>query len=741
MVVFHPVLSANPICLPDLTMNLPGFCRKDPAQADDQIYSCHFDATLSQQVRLFCQQQQVPADMLFFSIHLAMLSRICNLSVSQSLCHLGSGAAQPLAWSQSDWPAGICWLNFIREVTRAGTTWVDAVEHPVASSGQHGQPLPVFVWEPLPGFVQQLCAAMQTPAYVVSVASPDSAAYVCEFRLFRGQLPQMQLQCYAETFQHLLAVVTANPHGLIAAEQFHPPRILQQLELGWQFHTASLDTMPSLPEILLMQANTRGSDIAFQCEQTQLTFAQCARQVFLLAGGLQAAGVMAGDRVAVYCERDLEWVVIQLACMITGAVYVPLDLRFPPARIAQMILHSAARLVVTAGDTADLTAVPGCEELDIRVVSYAALAAGPCADPKQLCQQFSPLQVAYIQFTSGTTGVPKGAMVEHLGMMNHLLAKMTELELSSKDVIAQTASQCFDVSIWQVLAGLYCGARTVIFREEMIWDLLSLMQMSADNAVTILEVVPSYLELLFDVHELSDQRYFSALRYLVVTGERLTVGQAARWFKYYPQIPLVNAYGPTEASDDITHFKINREFQAERIPIGYPIANAAIYILDESLALLPFGSVGEICVAGPCVGRGYINAPEATARAFVTALISGQPTRLYRTGDFGRWLPEGGLEYYGRRDEQVKVMGIRIELTEIEQQLSVLDWIKDVAVVCRDNRLLCYYTSDDNQVRSAQAIRADIDQMLPAHLIPARFHRLDKMPVNLNGKINKAQLC
>src|SRR5262249_43212288 len=268
-------------------------------------------------------------------------------------------------------------------------------------------------------------------------------------------------------------------------------------------------------------------------------------------------------------------------------------------------------------------------------------------------------QLAYIYFTSGSTGEPKGAMCEHAGMLNHLCAKIHDLGIGEQDVVAQTAPQSFDISLWQLLSPLLVGGQTLIVEQEVILDAKRFIDKLVDGRVVIVQVVPSYLEALVSYlarypRELPDLRRVSA------TGETLKKELVQRWFAVQPKIKLVNAYGLTETSDDTNHEVMDRVPEQERVPLGCPINNVYVYVVDEYLSPVPLGAPGEIVFSGICVGRGYINDPERTRRAFMLdPHRAGE--RLYRSGDHGRWLPDGKLDFLGRRDTQVKVNGFRIE--------------------------------------------------------------------------------
>src|SRR6266568_2141488 len=309
----------------------------------------------------------------------------------------------------------------------------------------------------------------------------------------------------------------------------------------------------------------------------------------------------------------------------------------------------------------------------------------------------APDQLAYIYFTSGSTGEPKGAMCEHAGMLNHLFAKIHDLGIGEKDAVAQTAPQCFDISLWQLISALLVGGRTLIIEQEAVLDAKRFVGKIADARVGVVQVVPSYLEVVLS-YLAQEPRELPDLRCVSVTGEALKKELAQRWFAAQPGIKLINAYGLTETSDDTNHEVMDRAPDRERVPLGLPINNVHVYVVDEHLSPVPLGAPGELVFSGVCVGRGYVNDPERTRRAFL-ADPHREGQRLYRSGDYGRWLPEGKLEFLGRRDTQVKISGFRIEIGEIENTLLRLPGVRYAAVVVtgradHGKRLVAFYSGD-----------------------------------------------
>jgi amino acid adenylation domain-containing protein len=350
-------------------------------------------------------------------------------------------------------------------------------------------------------------------------------------------------------------------------------------------------------------------------------------------------------------------------------------------------------------------------------------------------------QLAYIYFTSGSTGEPKGAMCEHAGLLNHLYAKIGDLGVAEGLVVAQTAPQCFDISLWQLVSALLVGGRTLLVEQELILDVERFVDKIIDGRVAVLQVVPSYLEVVLSYLD-QHPRELPDLRCVSVTGEALKMELAQRWFAAEPGIKLVNAYGLTETSDDTNHEVMDRAPDGERVPLGCAVNNVHVYVVDEHLQPVPLGAPGEIVFSGVCVGRGYINDPERTRRAFM-ADPHRAGERLYRSGDHGRWLPEGKLEFLGRRDNQVKIRGFRIEIGEIENTLLRVPGVRDGAVVVAERgeqgkQLVAFYSAA--RPLGVGLLSDRLGRSLPEYMVPSAFHWRESLPLTGNGKIDRNAL-
>jgi amino acid adenylation domain-containing protein len=472
----------------------------------------------------------------------------------------------------------------------------------------------------------------------------------------------------------------------------------------------------------------------------QWTYRQLNGRANQLARALLARGLCREDVVAVVTERNLNWMAAVLAIFKAGGAYLPIEPQFPADRIARTLARAGCRLVLSErGSSAmldqALASLTGVQRLYIDAACEEGTGDGDVG------VDVAPEQLAYIYFTSGSTGEPKGAMCEQAGMLNHLLAKIDDLGITDNDVVAQTAPQCFDISLWQLISALLVGGRTLIIEQEAILDAKRFVGKIAEARVAVVQVVPSYLEVVLS-YLAQEPRELPHLRCVLVTGEALKKELAQRWFAAQPRIKLINAYGLTETSDDTNHEVMDRAPDRERVPLGRPVGNVHVYVVDEHLSLVPLGAPGEIVFSGVCVGRGYINDPERTRRAFL-ADPHRAGNRLYRSGDYGRWLPDGKLEFLGRRDAQVKISGFRIEIGEIENALLRLAGVRDGAVVVveradRSKQLVAFYSAD--RQLDGSVLRDRLRESLPAYMLPAVVHWREALPLTANGKIDRKAL-
>jgi amino acid adenylation domain-containing protein len=461
----------------------------------------------------------------------------------------------------------------------------------------------------------------------------------------------------------------------------------------WSVRGRDLSQELCFPELFSLQAKRTPEAVAAVCEGESITYQELQQRVYQLAGTLSAFGVGSESLVALLAERSLTFLTTVLAIWQAGGAYLPLDPNHPPARIHQVFVHSGSTLVLTTNNLMRLLDEALRErsqsEAGLQVLSLEELQEQPGSAADSSVSAAEPGRLAYVIYTSGSTGTPKGVMIEQCGMLNHLYAKISALDLTAADCVAQNASQCFDISVWQFMAALLVGGRVHIFPDDVAHDPLFLLQQVEQEGISILETVPSLLRLLLESIEMGEiSPRLERLRWLVPTGEALPPNLCRRWLKRYPHIPLLNAYGPTECSDDVTHYPIAQPLAETHAhtPIGRPIPNMQVYILDQHMLPVPVGTSGELYVGGVGVGRGYLHDAQRTAEAFVTDPFSAEPgARLYKTGDLVYSLPDGNLVFLGRIDHQVKIRGNRIEPGEIETVLAGHPLVQESVVTVRED--------------------------------------------------------
>jgi amino acid adenylation domain-containing protein len=459
-----------------------------------------------------------------------------------------------------------------------------------------------------------------------------------------------------------------------------------------------------------------------------------------LGRALLAQGLRREDVVAVVTERNLDWMAAVIAIFKAGGVYLPIEPHFPADRIATTISRAECRLVVTEpGSTTTLD--KALDSMSGVQTVFVDTAYKEDRDDGDLGIAVTPDQLAYIYFTSGSTGEPKGAMCEHAGMLNHLYAKIDACEIGEGDVVAQIAPQCFDISLWQLICALLVGGRTVLIEQEVVLDVQRFVDKISKQRVGVLQVVPSYLEVVLSYLE-QHPRELPDLHSVSATGEALKKELTQRWFAVEPGIKLVNAYGLTETSDDTNHEVMDRAPDGDRVPLGPASGNMYVYVVDEQLSPVPLGAPGLIVFSGVCVGRGYVNDSERTRQAYM--MDPHRPgERLYLGGDYGRWLPGGKLEFLGRKDSQVKISGFRIEIGEIENTLLRVPGVRDGAVVVaerpdRSKQLVAFYSA--RQALDVDVLRNRLGESLPSYMVPAAFHWQESLPLTANSKIDKKRL-
>ena len=591
---------------------------------------------------------------------------------------------------------------------------------------------------------------------------------VIDFEYATDLFEQQTIEKYAAYFRKIISEVTADVDKKIFEIDILSSSEREEILADFNSTSVPYALDQTFVDLFEKQVVSHGSSIAVRDHSKELSYQDLNRTSNQLAYFLLSRGVSNDQPVVVLCDRSVDLLVSFLGILKSGGCYVPLSLDYPISRIVEIFADTQSPFLLTHSYELD---PPLIEALSARLPRLEII----CLDEEELSpdrlkgelgstgtfQLFTraewseqpesnpsvgvhPSDLAYILYTSGSTGKPKGVMIEHVGMLNHLYAKRDALNLHSGSVVAQNASATFDISIWQMLSALLVGGETVIYGQELVLDPSLFLSHLVSDRVSILEVVPSYLSVLLgQVESESSKIGFPDLSYLLVTGETLPKSLVSRWFGHYPLIPVVNAYGPTEASDDITHFIMDGVPEGSSIPIGRVLPNLQIYIVDKNMHLCPVGVKGELLVSGIGVGRGYLNQASHTASVFKVDPFSPEPgRRMYCTGDLGRWLPDGNIEFLGRKDSQIKLRGHRIELGEIESHLSSHPSLTGVAVLLKERAgekyLVSYYVCREEL--SSSAVQEYLSKRLPEYMLPGYYVELDTMPLTPNGKIDRKSL-
>lgn len=547
--------------------------------------------------------------------------------------------------------------------------------------------------------------------------------------------------CFLERIIHLSNQIVGTEKILVHELEFITPAE-KELIKGFNRSDESIPVHLSFNELFEKQVELYPGHTAVSYEESRLTYQELNNMANRLAWHLtENCGVKKGDFVGVWMERSHYTLVSMLAIMKSGAAYLPLDIALPAERIEYMLHDASPAALIINSDM--IRKVPGHQKnvfvIDLQIKKLTTPASNLDLD-------INGTDLSYIIYTSGTTGKPKGVLVKHAGMINHLFQKLQDLSIEEQSVIVQNASAGFDISIWQFLAALLAGGKTLVYGDDIVNDVTEFVLSTGEDEVSIVEVVPSYFAMMMEIANEELKALPGTLKHVLVTGEVLKPNLVNAWYKISPEVSLVNAYGPAEASDDITHCMIRNDRQYDNIPLGKPLANAHIYIVDHHLHWCPPGIKGEIWVSGVCVGKGYLNDSERTAASFIKDPFNKDSEHLlYKTGDIGSWTSEGEILFHGRIDDQLKIRGNRIEPAEIENRLLESGNISAAVVMDKVNEegnpYLIAFLKRNGDINK-QELRKTLAKTLPAYMIPSVFAEVEEWPLTVNGKIDKqALLC
>jgi amino acid adenylation domain-containing protein len=509
-------------------------------------------------------------------------------------------------------------------------------------------------------------------------------------------------------------------------------------QAAWNDTRVCYDASDCLHEMVAATARRSPHAVAVSFDDREMTYAELDGQANALARRLQRLGVGPESVVPVLLDRSEDLVVALLGVLKAGGAFMPLDPAQPTNRIAAT-MSNAPDAPVCVTHRRHLESLQGFTGhrlcLDLSSTPLAA-------DPVAVAAGTTSANLAYVIHTSGSTGTPKGALNTHGGIRNRLLWMQAAYQLTADDRVLHKTPVSFDPSVWEIFWPLIVGARIVIAQPESHKDPAALVRAIVEQAITTVHFVPSMLRSFLAEPDVTD---CVGLRRVFCSGEVLSYDLQERFLATL-DAELYNLYGPTEAAIDVTHFHCKRGESGSVVPIGRPIANIRIHLLDAHLQPVPVGVPGELCIGGVGVARGYLNQPDATAASFLTDPFAEDPGQLlYRTGDLARYLPDGTIEYLGRLDDQVKIGGVRIEPGEVEAALHKHPMVLENAVVAENDvrghtRLIAHIVAAGEAAPSIAELRRFLLEQLPAAMVPAVFSVVESLPHTSSGKVDRRAL-
>jgi amino acid adenylation domain-containing protein len=553
-----------------------------------------------------------------------------------------------------------------------------------------------------------------------------------------------QIKSMALYYLQVLAMMTEQP-AAFSNVCFLPLTEVEQLQ-HWNTTETDYPKNQTIVDLFQAQVEKTPKNIAVVFEGQALSYQVLNTKANQLAHYLMTLEVGAETLVGICVERSVEMVIGLLGILKAGGAYVPLDPDYPQQRLQFMLEDSSVPVLLSQSHLLSILPVSIAKVVCLDS-EWEQIAIGSGENP---VRQSGPENLAYVIYTSGSTGRPKGTLLTHKSLSNYLNWALNEYNPTQGAGVPVQSSMAFDATITSLYLPILSGTRVILLPEKQELDGLAEILRDA-NRLSFIKITPAHLETLNQ--QLEKTEYAQSTCALIIGGEALTTGQIHPWLTHAPQIRLINEYGPTESVVGCCIYDAMYQTDLSgNVPIGSPISNTQIYILDTHHNPTPLCIPGELCIAGAGLARGYLNRPELTAEKFIEIELFGKLQRLYKTGDLARWLPDGNLEYLGRIDHQIKLRGFRIELSEIEVTLSQHEAVKEAVVVLynvdSNPRLIAYVTLSEKLTITEESpesllfteLRTWLKARLPEYMLPANFAALDKLPLTPNGKIDRRAL-
>jgi len=762
---WRKTLSGN---LPVLRLN-PDYPRPPVSAFIRDVESLDVDQSLYQRLLNFCTEQQVSLNVVLLAVFNTLLHRYTG----EEDILIGSVASDCRRWSDTKQP--ICFTNpialrthltgnldFPTLLSRTAKTLQDANRHrdyPFAKvletvRAKQGVCPPAIIHN-----LFALCCtdavSTETSLQETDFAEVEEYTSQCDIMLAAvADAEKLTISCHydAELFkaatvirllghyQSLLWAAVSHPETAISALPLLTNAERQQLLVEWNDTKAEYPKDKCLHELFADQVERTPDAVAIVFDEQQVTYREINARANQLAHYLQRLGVQAESLVGLCMERCVDMIVALLGILKAGGAYVPLDPSYPKERLRFIVEDTQTSVVVIQGRFSKV--LP--EDIAHRVClddDWEKIAKESVTNPQSRAKAEN---LAYVLYTSGSTGVPKGVMVEHRGLVNYLTWCTQAYPITARHGAPLHSSLAFDLTVTSVWAPLLTGRAVHLIDEGLRSEGLA-QALQSNTDFSLVKITPAHLQLLSQ--QLAPQNAAGRTCAFIIGGEELQAEHLAFWQEHAPDTELINEYGPTETVVGCCVYRVPRDTPLQgTIPIGRPIHNTQLYILDASRQPAPIGVVGELYIGGDGVARGYLNRPELTAEKFIPAPFSTRPgARLYRTGDRVRYLPDGNIEFLGRIDQQVKIRGYRIELGEIETVLNTHPAVRSTVVLARedapgDKRLVAYIVTTREVSLTVSELRAFLQRTLPEYMVPTVFVLLDALPLTPNGKIDRKAL-